>query len=728
MEIRLQTSLIAALVSVALAVSVLLRTRRGPEQRLFGLLALNLGAWYLTRLLELALGDGTGSGFFGRLHLVFGVLFPLSIVRFFRAFVAEEAMRRIQRLNRAALGLAVVLLVLAATPLHEHIAFRTALLTYVFLALGGALVAVVRWGRQVESSQESRRLLFLAAIGGLAALFALPEYLPAVGLELPPLGTVLVLLFLYLLHQSVLGSRLIDLYELAGRLAVLTALSFTLAGLLWLLVRVAGETSFLQPVVASLVVLLLFDPLRSRVSAQIQRLLFRDRVLFERTITNLRRRVAHVLEVDDLAAVLMEGFAESRRFARAALYLATEDRRALDLAGALGPTPLTHLEVAPARPLLQRLERDGQVTLEGTLRRLEGHRVRGEDRAAETLYEVAQGLEAMGTSVALALRSDEGELYGLLCVGDASDSFSDDEVGLLRGLAMQAAIALENSRLFQRLNERDRLAALGEMAAGLAHEVRNPLGAIKAAAQYVEASQGSPGEHAGGAEREMLEVIVEEVDRLGRVVGGFLDYAKPGRGDPSPVDAGEVARRTLKLMEPQARTQGARITLVEGDALPPVRIDAEQLKQVLLNLLRNALQAVEGRGEGAITVEVAGVPAAEPRHVELRVRDDGPGISAAVRSKLFVPFVTTKDDGTGLGLALSQRIVSAAGGTIEARSPRGQGATFVVRLPAASRESSPGSAWAASSAGTAAAPRTAAGARGSARRDAVAGAAEVPSG
>ncbi|MEO0323721.1 MAG: ATP-binding protein [Myxococcota bacterium] len=725
MEIRLQTSLIAALVSVALAVSVLLRTRRGPEQRLFGLLALNLGAWYLTRFLELALSDGAGSGFFGRLHLVFGVLFPLSIVRFFRAFVAEEATRRIRRLNRVASGLAVVLLVLAATPLHEHLAFRTALLAYVFLALGGALVAVVRWGRQVESSQESRRLLFLAAMGGLAALFALPEYLPAVGLELPPLGTVLVLLFLYLLHQSVLGSRLIDLYELAGRLAVLTALSFTLAGLLWLLVRFTGETSFLQPVVASLVVLLLFDPLRSRVSAQIQRLLFRDRVLFERTITNLRRRVAHVLEVDDLAAVLMEGFAESRRFARAALYLATENRRALDLAGALGSTPLTHIEVAPARPLLERLERKGHVTLEGTLRRLEAHRLRGEDRAAETLLEVAQGLKAMGTSVALALRRVEGELYGLLCVGDATrDAFSDDEVGLLRGLVTQAAIALENSRLFQRLNERDRLAALGEMAAGLAHEVRNPLGAIKAAAQYVEASQGTPGE-AGEPEREMLEVIVEEVDRLGRVVGGFLDYAKPGRGDPSPVDAGEVARRTVQLMEAQARAQGTRLLLAHGEALPPVRIDAEQLKQVLLNLLRNALQALEDRGDGEITVEVAGVPPAAPKHVELRVHDDGPGISAAIRSKLFVPFVTTKDDGTGLGLALSQRIVSAAGGSIEARSPRGQGATFVVRLPAASRESSPGTTRAAYGA---MASSAAAASKGSARGDTVPGAAEVPSG
>ncbi|MEM1418040.1 MAG: histidine kinase N-terminal 7TM domain-containing protein, partial [Myxococcota bacterium] len=389
MEIRLQTSLIAALVSVALAVSVFLRTRRGPEQRLFGLLGLNLGAWYLTLFLDLLVGDGNGRGFFGRLHLAMGVLLPLGIVRFFRAFVAEEK-QRMQRLHRAVLTLAVVLLIAAATPAHEHLAYRATLLAYVVVAIGGALVSVYVWARQVESSQESRRLLFLAAIGGLAGIFAVPEYLPTVGLDIPPIGTVLVLLFLYLLHQSVLGSRLIDLYELAGRLAVLTALSFTLAGLLWLLVRFAGETSFLQPVVASLVVLLLFDPLRSRVSAQIQRLLFRERVQFERTVAELRRRVAHVLEADDLVVVLMEGFAQSRRFATAALYLAAEDRKAFDLASAIGGVPITHLEVAPARPLLQRLERDGYATLDGTLRQLEQHRLRGEDRAAETLYEVAR--------------------------------------------------------------------------------------------------------------------------------------------------------------------------------------------------------------------------------------------------------------------------------------------------------------------------------------------------
>ncbi|HJK90923.1 MAG TPA: ATP-binding protein, partial [Polyangiaceae bacterium LLY-WYZ-15_(1-7)] len=378
----------------------------------------------------------------------------------------------------------------------------------------------------------------------------------------------------------------------------------------------------------------------------------------------------------------------SRRVTHASLFLAEEGRRHYELVGHLGPAPVERLEMAPAGPLLERLRREGFVVLENVERQLQEMRRLGEDREAETLYEVAQTMAALHASVCLPVQSMEGDLYGILSVRDdrMRDAFSPEEVTLLAGLAAQAAIALENSRHYQRLKERDRLAALGEMAAGLAHEIRNPLGAIKASAQYLTEEQAD-GEAEGERERgegddEFLHIIVEEVDRLNRVVSSFLDYARPATGDPAPTDLNRAVERTLQLLRPECMAAGTALEVALEPELPPVRVDVEQLRQVLINLVQNALQAMEGSG-GEIRVETASVErAGGPPWLELRVRDDGPGIPEDVLSHLFVPFVTTKQRGTGLGLAISQRIVAAAGGRIVVRTRVGEGTTFVVRLPA----------------------------------------------
>jgi signal transduction histidine kinase len=232
------------------------------------------------------------------------------------------------------------------------------------------------------------------------------------------------------------------------------------------------------------------------------------------------------------------------------------------------------------------------------------------------------------------------------------------------------------------MQERDRLAALGQMAAGLAHEVKNPLGAIKGAAQLLS----DPGDRGGAIEQEFVGIILEEVERLDRVVGSVLDYARPSRGELGAVDLNAVVRRTVTVLASD-RAEDCEIVTELSEALPPVRADAEQLRQVLINLVKNAVQAMGGHG----TVRVRTATHAEPpaaigsppagEWVEVSVRDAGPGIAPQVLKNLFVPFFTTKDRGTGLGLAISQRMVEDMGGRIEVVSHLGDGATFTVLLP-----------------------------------------------
>jgi two-component system sensor histidine kinase HydH len=183
--------------------------------------------------------------------------------------------------------------------------------------------------------------------------------------------------------------------------------------------------------------------------------------------------------------------------------------------------------------------------------------------------------------------------------------------------------------------------------------------------------------------KEFLNIIVEEVDRLNKIVSQFLDYARPYRGDPRPLDVNEVVRRTLQLVEKAGEEQKVEIStsLVEG--LPQVRADAEQLRQVFLNLSLNAIQATAEGGKLQVSSSLRrstrrGATAA---FLEVRFRDTGVGIPASDLKSLFIPFFTTKEKGTGLGLPISQRIVENHGGTIEVRSKPGAGSTFTVLLP-----------------------------------------------
>jgi signal transduction histidine kinase len=236
------------------------------------------------------------------------------------------------------------------------------------------------------------------------------------------------------------------------------------------------------------------------------------------------------------------------------------------------------------------------------------------------------------------------------------------------------------------MKERDRLAALGQMAAGLAHEIRNPLGSIKGAAQFLQPTSLTGGAaaqaHSQGDTKEFLNIIVEEVNRLNKIVSQFLDYARPYRGEQKPLEIADVLKKTLQLLQKEDVGR-FDITTAFAERLPPIRADAEQLLQVFLNLSLNALQAMPDGGRLLMSTGLRrstrrGAAAA---FLEIRFRDTGVGIEPGDLKNLFIPFFTTKDKGTGLGLPISQRIIENHGGTIEVRSQPGEGATFTVLLP-----------------------------------------------
>jgi signal transduction histidine kinase len=217
----------------------------------------------------------------------------------------------------------------------------------------------------------------------------------------------------------------------------------------------------------------------------------------------------------------------------------------------------------------------------------------------------------------------------------------------------------------------EQLKAVGQLAAGAAHELRNPLTAIKMLVQTIleeAAERGLPVED--------LAIIEGELRRMERCLHTFLDFARPPKPERRPFDLACVVEKAFPLLETRARRQGVTLHFAPPNKPFEVEADPEQIQQVLVNLMLNALDAMPGGGR--LDVELS---SAKDGHVVLRVQDTGPGISPEVMPRLFEPFVSTKETGLGLGLVVSRRIAEAHGGSLRAASRSKGGACLEVRLP-----------------------------------------------
>ncbi len=695
LELRARTTLFCAVLALAIALSMLLRGRRSVHW-LFAAFSLCVSFWYASQSLEKLVQ----SHVWVRATAVLTVILPQFAVHLFQAVVPSEKPHT-SRLSRAATILGIPMLAIVLSPYHEAPISLGLVYSYVVGLLGAALYTLAVRGQANPSRAVRDRVRFLGVVGALSMTFTLADFLSYLGVYLPPIGAVLAILFLFVLAESLTRPRLADLYEMAGRLMVSTALAFCLAGIFYVFVRFIGgfNTMYLNAVLAAIVFLVLFEPLQGEVEKRIHQFFFRERYDLETSVADLRRRLSHVFQIDEMRELLLAGLERSHRVTSCAIYLRDQEGSGFDLTGSSGVGAPTRIEALAARPILDRLEKNPSLSLEEISR--------DEDGNAALLTAAAATLGALKSCIVLAVRTDEGEVMGLVCVADdrVRDAFTPEEVALLETVAAQAAIVIANSRVYSRMKERDRLAALGAMAAGLAHEVKNPLGAIKGAAQLLEELdvEKAHGTSSTDTSKEFIGIILEEVNRLDRVVESFLDYARPHAGNPIPLDVNAAIKRTVQILSSQ-ESEGLDLRLELTEDVPRAKIDPEQFRQVVINLVQNAIQAMDGRGTVTVATARRRVPRAgwsqttagpssersaaagradEPQFVEVSVRDTGPGIPQKVLRNLFIPFFTTKEQGTGLGLAISQSIVQNAGGTIDVQTQSGSGTRFSIVLPAA---------------------------------------------
>lgn len=290
------------------------------------------------------------------------------------------------------------------------------------------------------------------------------------------------------------------------------------------------------------------------------------------------------------------------------------------------------------------------------------------DRLPGRLHDLM--VDALKTNITLENEKVRIKSAGMIRMLEVNAFPFRNEGGSMLGTAFFIKDVTQISALEEQLRRADKLSAIGVLAAGVAHEIRNPLTGMKMIVQLL-AGEFSADDN----RREPLGIIQKEIDRLESIVGNLLDFAKPSKPKAIEVAPASVVEACFQLVKNQLNKQGVSFEMHVLKDCPGIIGDPDQLKQVFINIMTNAIHALS-RG-GRLTVNID----SRDDQVMIAFEDTGIGIPAERLPDIFNPFMTTKEDGTGLGLSMAQRIVEEHGGRIEVQSSQGEGSTFTVYLP-----------------------------------------------
>lgn len=684
-----QSALVLGVISFALGFSALARSVRNKLFIAFAVLTTLLSFWSLAFFLERVWANG----FFYPWHLFFNLWIAPAALGFIRVLVRSRD-RFSRRLFELSLLSAMSLTVALALGYDDAVRYpwiRALMLYLPSLAVVQLLLLMwidrrmrrgLKWVPKLPPRLPTvgltrRTWIYL---GGLVVLsISVMDHVPLLGPVVPALGNFGLAAYLFFVSQAITQQRLLNLSALFSRFLVLVVLSLFLSSVYWVLVGWIEDSPGLFAInsfIASFLLVTLLDPIRTLVRYFTERLLTPEQRSLERTLREAQRALTGVLDLSSIFQAVLLFVEQTLRPESAAVYVLSSDATKLRRVRWVGnQEPRTEIRELIANHVL--LQHCANQKKRGELPILLDQMILSEiDRTTsraqrEQLTALVQGLRALGANMLIPVFDGEEILATVtLSVPNPPEPWGSNWglLPILYPYFEQVAGAMRSMEIYARQKERDRLATLGQMAAGLAHEIRNPLGAIKGAAQYLDPSANRP-------EARFLKVIIEEVDRLNRVVTQFLDYSKAQAPELVEVDLKDIVTKTVEFLLPSLR--GSTVHLVIDPRLEScvLRVSPEQIRQVLINLIQNSVRAVANHGTIRVGLDVG------ERDGVLWVEDDGMGIKREHLDKLFIPFFTTTPSGTGLGLSISQKIVEAHGGRIEVTSEEGRFTRFSVIIP-----------------------------------------------
>ncbi len=558
-------------------------------------------------------------------------------------------------------------------------------LVYVVCWLGIVVVAHYELWRKyllVKGFEKKSLALFFLA-NSLAFLGGLTNFLPVFGLNIYPWGNFIIPIFPLATGYAIYTYRFMSIKVAITKTGILLGTYLVVLGIPFAVgwkLRPQLE-SWLQnqwwlvPLGLCTTLATIGPFAYAYFQRQAENRLFRDQQRYQRTLQLAARGMTQVRNIHHLTKLITRLVSRTVRVTHASIFLwdASQQRYVLRSShGSKRLAPESRYGLEKTHPLIVWLKEHRQVLSEETLFRYPNQLVNQE----------LSNLEAAIVIPGLISK----RLIGLLVLGSKrSDAeYSPDDFHAFSTLAHEAAIALENASSYEeliRINEQlkaaserlvfqERLAAAGQIATGMAHEIKNPLSAIKTFAQYLPEKYNDP-----IFREKFFRIVQSEIDRINNIVKELSDFAKPSPLQLQPVRLKEVVEDTISLLSDQCLKHGIEIqSVLSGDGAT-VQADPQQLKQVVLNLALNSLDAMPGGGHLEVRTEL------DQGWIKLRISDSGIGIPLNEQHRIWDPFFTTKERGMGLGLAIVRGIVERHSGQITLTSTSGKGTSVEILLP-----------------------------------------------
>jgi signal transduction histidine kinase len=527
---------------------------------------------------------------------------------------------------------------------------------------------------------QVKYLLLATVIGFLGGV---STFLPNFNIEVFPFGFYLISIYVGIISYAIAKHRLMDISIVLKKgttYALLIMVLFVPSSLLILLFQklVYGDIHYIFSGLVFFLLLLvttLFNRIKPHTEKAVEQFLFRNRYDYRETLGNFSKAMVTILDLKSLSKKIIETVTQTMGVEKASLFFLNEER------GGYYLLESKNIKIASFPPVLSKGD-----PLPQYLQKIKEIVIREELVKGVTIPEISDvvnTLTRLEAEVTLPLIS-KGQLIGMINLSHKfnKDIYSHEDIELLSTLANQTTVAIENARLYDDLKKSksyirraDRLASLGTLTAGIAHEIRNPLVAIKTFTQLLP-------ERIDDEEfrNHFLNIASGEVDRISALVTELLEFARPSEPKFELEDINGILDGMILLVSTETKSKRIDILKDYGSDLSPITIDREQMKQVFLNMLLNAIEATPENGKIYVKTRSYTKPDGEP-YIQIEFTDTGCGIRPEYLEDIFTPFFTTKEKGSGLGLSISNQIIQDHKGYIDVESQVNRGTSFFINLP-----------------------------------------------
>ncbi|TET08338.1 GAF domain-containing protein [Candidatus Aerophobetes bacterium] len=568
-----------------------------------------------------------------------------------------------------------------------------------FFFVGLAAFNLIQSYRKVKDSFYRNRLKYLL-LGILIMAAGIVTNLTKLGKY--PLDISLNVINALLLTYVILKYKLLDINIIIRKGFVYFTLTAIIASVylftIFILERLLrGVVSIsLIAVLMAIGIALIFQPLRDFLQRWIDRLFFREKFDYYQILREFTQKMVTILDLDNLANSTVNTIGKTMQTDKVAILLT--NKKEFNLKGSLGldKSFASSFKLERDNPLLAYMAKKREILARGNIDIIPQLKGLWESKIRE--------LEMLEAELFIPLITKDN-LIGIIILGKklSEDSYSEEEYALLSTVAQEASVAFENARLYGEIEEAkiklqnwgeelerkvkekteelehsqalvlqsEKLAGLGQLAAGVAHEIRNPLGIIATSMYYLNEILPEKRKEV----KKHFHIVESEIDRCQTIINNLLEFSRTSNIEVEPVDINTLLNMTLSLVEKELFGHDIRL-IKKMESVPKIKANLDEIKQVFLNLILNATQAMPKGGELRI------ITSGHNDKVRIKITDTGMGISKENLDKIFNPFFTTKEpgEGTGLGLAFVHTIIERYGGTIRVESEKGKGTTFIIEL------------------------------------------------